>query len=391
MEPRPVADDVQWVGAVDWDRRLFDELIPLPDGTSYNAYVVRGTDKTALIDTVDPPMTETLRARLAGAGVERLDYVICQHAEQDHSGALPRLLAEHPEAQVLATPKCTDMLAALLEVPPARMRGVEDGESLDLGGRTLQFIHFPWVHWPETMLTWMPAQRLLFTCDLFGSHLATSDLYAGDPAAVLSSAKRYYAEIMMPFRAIIQKNLHKVTDLDPACIAPSHGPVYGDPRLILAAYADWVGAPPKNLVLVPYISMHDSTRLLVEHFVESCARRNVRVEQVDLAHADIGKLAILLVDAATVVLGTPVVLGGPHPSVAYAAYLANALRPKTRYLAVIGSFLWGGKVADQLAAMTANLKAEVLPPVLCKGLPQADTLAALDRLAATIAARHAAL
>jgi flavorubredoxin len=391
MRERPVVESVDWVGAVDWDRRLFDELIPLPDGTSYNAYLVRGKDKTVLMDSVDPDFECVLMARLANAGVDRIDYVVCHHAEQDHSGAIPRVLERYPEAVVLATEKCKGMIQDLLGISADRIRAVADGETVDLGGLTLRFIHFPWVHWPETMLTWLPERRTLFTCDLFGSHLATSEMFAGNSPEILPGAKRYYAEIMMPFRSMIQKSMDKVTSLEPAFIAPSHGPVYDRPALILDAYREWMSAPPKNLVVVPYISMHDSTRRLVEHFVEACARLGVRAEQVNLAEPDVGKLAMLLVDAATIVIGTPTVLAGPHPKVAYAASLANLIRPKARYLSVLGSFSWGGKVVEQLAAMVPNLKVEVIPPVLSKGLPKAEDLAAIERLAQTIAEKHASL
>jgi flavorubredoxin len=283
------------------------------------------------------------------------------------------------------------MLSDLLAVPADRMRAVADDERLDLGGLTLEFIHFPWVHWPETMLSWLPERRTLFTCDLFGSHLAAGDIFAADDPDVLPAAKRYYAEIMMPFRAQIEKRLPKVLELDPAVIAPSHGPIFRNPRVILDAYREWVGAPPKNLVVVPYISMHDSTRRMVGRLLEACADRGVRAEQFNLAEPDIGKLAMLLVDAATIVLGTPTVLGGPHPKVAYAAVLANLIRPKARWLSVIGSYGWGGKAVEQLAALIPNLKVEVIPPVLAKGLPREAELAAIDALADAIAAKHAAL
>jgi flavorubredoxin len=391
MHARPIADGVQWVGVVDWDRRLFDELIPLPEGTSYNAYLVRGAGKTALIDTVDPSSADKLLSRLRGSGVERIDYVVSQHSEQDHSGSIPRVLAGHSEAKLLVTEKGKGMLADHLGIAEDRMQTVKDGERVDLGGMTLEFIHFPWVHWPETMLTWLPERRVLFTCDLFGSHFATGDMFAVDEAAVLLAAKRYYAEIMMPFRGMIEKRFERVSSLDMAFIAPSHGPVYHNPRVILDAYRDWVSSPPKNMVVVPYVSMHDSTRRMVEHFVEACAHRGIRAEQFNLAATDIGRLATLLVDAATIVIGTPTVLTGPHPQVSYAAILANLIRPKAKYLSVIGSFGWGGKTVEQLAAMVPNLKVEVLPPVLCKGVPKEADFEALDRLADAIAAKHAGL
>ncbi|MDD1661400.1 MAG: FprA family A-type flavoprotein, partial [Methanomicrobiales archaeon] len=195
------------VGALDRDRRLFDELIPLPEGTSYNSYVVKGSTGTALIDTVDPTKEEVLLANLDELGLDRLDYLVANHAEQDHSGVIPRILARYPSAQVVTTAKGKDLLMALLHVPDKRVRVIGDRETISLGDRTLEFIHAPWVHWPETMLTWLREDRILFSCDLFGSHYATDELFVGDLGRVYWAAKRYYAEIMMPFRGHIQGHL----------------------------------------------------------------------------------------------------------------------------------------------------------------------------------------
>jgi len=381
MKARKIADGVWWVGAVDWDRKLFDGLIPLPDGTSYNSYLVQGKNKTALVDTVDPSFKSVLLERLKSLNVSTIDYVISNHAEQDHSGSLPDVLAAYPTAKVIATQKGKAFLSDLLEIPLERIIAVQDSQTVDLGGKTLQFISFPWVHWPETMLTWLPERKILFPCDLFGSHFAAADLFVSDEGATIQAAKRYYAEIMMPFRALIGKNFSRVTDLAPEIIAPSHGLVYQKPDLILQAYRDWTESPPKNTVVVAYISMHDSTRLLVEHFIEACAERGICAEQFNLADTDIGKLAMALVDAGGIVLGSPMVLGGPHPKVAYAAMLANALQPKAGYVSVIGSFGWGGRLVETLQALLPNMKAEFIPPALVRGLPRAKDYAALDALA----------
>ncbi len=383
-----LAEGVYWVGAIDWDRRLFDSLIPLPDGTSYNSYVIEGSEKTALIDTVDPTMQDVLLNQLNRLGIDNIDYVIANHAEQDHSGTLPQVLERYPEAKVVATPRCKDMLIDLLMIPEEKFIAVNDKETISLGDRTLEFIYAPWVHWPETMLTYLREDRILFPCDFFGSHLATSDLYVTDEGQVYEAAKRYYAEIMMPFRTTIQKNLEKIEDYVIDIIAPSHGPVYDKPEFILKAYHSWVFDEPKNIVVLPYVSMHGSTHKMVEYLVEALVQRGVTVKQFDLTVTDIGKLAMALVDAATVVIGTPTVLVGPHPSAVYAAFLANALRPKLRFISVIGSYGWGGKAVEQLAAMLPNLKAEILEPVLCKGFPKEDAFKALDSLATTIAEKH---
>ena len=388
MAIREIKHNIYSVGATDWDRRLFDALIPLPDGTSYNSYLIKGSEKTALVDTVDPTMEDVLINHLNQLGVENINYVVANHAEQDHSGTLPQVLGRYPQAKVLATPRCKEMLIDLLLIPEERFITVNDKESVSLGDRTLEFIHAPWVHWPETMLTYLREGKILFPCDFFGSHLATTDLYVTDEGQVYEAAKRYYAEIMMPFRTSIEKNLKKIEDYAIDIIAPSHGPMYDRPEFILKAYHSWVFDEPKNIVVLPYISMHGSTHKMVGYFVEALTKRGVMVKQFDLTVTDIGKLAMALVDAATIVIGTPTVLAGPHPNVAHAVFMANALRPKLRFVSIIGSYGWGGKTAEILAGMIPNLKVELLDPVLSKGFPKEADFSALDKLADTIAQKH---
>jgi len=388
MAVREIKHHIYSVGAIDWDRRLFDALIPLPDGTSYNSYLIKGSQKTALIDTVDPTMEDVLISHLNQLGVESVDYIVAHHAEQDHSGALPQVLEKYPQAKVLATARCKEMLIDLFMIPEGRFITVKDKETLSLGDRTLEFIHTPWVHWPETMVTYLREEKILFSCDFLGSHLATTDLFVADEGQVYEAAKRYYAEIMMPFRTTIEKNLKKIEEYAIDIVAPSHGPMYNRPEFILKAYHSWVFDEPKNIVVLPYISMHGSTSKMVGYFVEALTKRGVTVKQFDLTVTDLGKLAMTLVDAATVVLGTPTVLAGPHPNVVYATFLANALRPKLRFASIIGSYGWGGKAVEQLAAMVPNLKVELLDPVLSKGFPKEADFRALDRLAETIAQKH---
>jgi len=283
------------------------------------------------------------------------------------------------------------MLRDLMDIPEERCQAVKDGETLDLGGLTVEFLFMPWVHWPETMVSYLREEKTLLSCDFFGSHLATNALYAVDKSRVLESAKRYYAEIMMPFAAQIAKHLQRLENYELRVIAPSHGPVYDDPALIVNAYKEWVTGAPKNLVALPYVSMHGSTRAMVEILTAELTARKVPVEVMDLTSGDIGKLAMTLVDAATVVLGTPTVLFGPHPAAAYAAILANALKPKTRHVSVIGSLGWGGKMVEQLGGMLGNLKVEFLPMVLAQGIPRQKTREELAALAETIAKKHEGL
>lgn len=386
MNKRQIRENIYWIGVVDWDRRLFDSLIPLPDGTTYNAYLIEGRDKTVLIDTVDLSMADAWLRQFEN--ISSVDYIVSQHSEQDHSGAIDLVLQKFPNAKVICTPKAKLMLIDLLGISEEVFITVSDGETLSLGDKTLRFIHTPWVHWPETMVTYLEEDKILFSCDFFGSHIATTDLFVTHQERVHEAAKRYFAEIMMPFRTVIAKNLEKLAPYDIRLIAPSHGQIFDTPGWIIKAYHQWVLGDLQNLVVLPYVSMHDSTRKMVDHLIAALVKRGVRVEPFNLVVTDIGKLAMALVDAGTLIVGTPTVLTGPHPLAAYATFLANALRPKAKFISVIGSFGWGGKTVEILAGMIPNLKVEVLPPVLCKGRPTAETFAALDALADTVDIKH---
>ncbi|MDD2452412.1 MAG: FprA family A-type flavoprotein [Synergistaceae bacterium] len=389
MKKRTMRDGIFLMGAVDWNRRLFDSLIPLPEGTSYNAYLVEGSEKTALIDTADPELEYVLLEQLED--VKKIDYIISLHTEQDHSGAIPTLLEKYPGARVVCSTKAKELLQDHLHIDGSVIDAMDDGQTLSLGNRTFTFIHTPWVHWPETMCAYLQEEKILFSCDFFGSHQATSDMFAGESPAVYEGAKRYYAEIMMPFRSIIRNNMKKLEGYEIGMIAPSHGPVFDKPEFILDAYRDWISDRVSNFVAIPYISMHGSTEIMVNHLLDALVERGVKVKKYELTVTDIGNLAIDLVDAATIVIGTPTVHFGPHPAVYSATHLANALRPKLKYAAIIGSYGWGTKAVEQISGLIPNLKAEVLGTVMCKGKPRAKDLAELDALADAIAEKHRAL
>lgn len=392
MGVKKLADKIFWVGAIDWDRRLFDELIPLPDGTSYNAYIILGSEKTALIDTVDTTKAKALIDNLVELGIGKIDYIVSHHAEQDHSGAIPEVLKKYPMAKVVTNAKCKAMLIDLMpSLRDENFTVINDGERISLGDKTLEFIFAQWVHWPETFLTYLVEDKLLFPCDFLGSHLATSKLFCDEDYDVYRSAKRYYAEIMMPFRNHIQKHLQKLTRYEITMICPSHGPIYRKPKFILDAYEDWVSDRVKNEVVIPYVSMHGSTREAIGYFVDALIRHDVVVKPFNLTKTDIGDLAMSLVDCATVILGAPTVLSGPHPQAVYSVYLMNAIRPKSKFVGLIGSYGWGGKTVDIMRGILTNLSAEFFEPVMIKGFPKEDDFAKLSYLAELVAEKHKTL
>jgi len=382
---RMLKEDVYSVGVIDWDRRIFDELIQIPNGTSYNSYIIKGNNKTALIDTVDPTKTDELLDNLKKLNVD-IDYLVVNHAEQDHSGTIPDILKIYKNAIVVTNSKCKELLSEFLPIPDEKFKIVSDGETLDLGGKELEFIITPWVHWPDTMVTYLHDDKILFSCDFFGSHRASSDLFACED--IYMAAKRYYAEIMMPFRVIIRKNLEKLKNLEIDIIAPSHGPLYKNPAFIMDAYKDWTSDNTKNEVIIPYISMHGSTQRMVDYLVNSLVERGVSVKPMNLTYTDMGEVALNLVDATTMVIASPTVLTGPHPSVVYATYLANALRPKLKLVSVMGSYGWGGRMLDQIRGMIGSLNVEIITPLIIKGFPKEEDYKKLDEMADEITSKH---
>jgi flavorubredoxin len=391
MKENRIKKDIIYVGAPDAERRIFDELIPLPDGTTYNSYLIKGSEKTVLIDSVDPAKKDVLFANLDKAGVEKIDYIVAQHGEQDHSGSIPFLLQAYPMAKVVTNSKCKAELMDLLLIDESKFIVIEDGQEISTGNKTLRFIFTPWVHWPETMSTYIPEDKILFSCDFFGSHLAKEKLYPDSPQDIYIPAKRYFAEIMSPFRSIIRKNLEKIGNLDIEIIAPSHGPLLKGKDFIFGCYKDWASDTVKNEVLIAYVSMHGSTEKITGYFIGALEKRKITVRAFNLADADIGEIAMALVDAATAVIGSPTVLAGTHPKAIFAAFLVKALRPKTKYLSVIGSYGWGGKMVEQLADMLGSVGAEILEPVLVKGFPKEADFKMLDNLADKILQKHTEL
>lgn len=388
MSVRKIKENVYAVGVNHWDRKLFDEIIPLPNGTSYNSYLILGSEHNAIIDSVDPALVEEYVKNLKEFKDIKVDYIISQHAEQDHSGSIPKLLELYPNAKVVTNEKCKDLLIDHLGIEENKFIVVKDYEKLSLGDKTLTFIFTPWVHWPETMSTYLEEDKILFTCDFFGSHYATSELFAEHSEIVLEGAKRYYAEIMMPFRNFIKSNINKISKFDFEIIAPSHGPLWNDPKFIIDAYSDWISDQTKNEAIILYTSMHGSTKAIIEVLYNALVEKGIRVVPFNLVSADIGEIAISLVDATTVIFAFPTVLTGPHPLGASITYFVNAIKPKVKFASIITSYGWGGMTLKWVKEHINNLKVNLLDEIEIKGLPKESDVKKLLELANKIEDAH---
>ena len=364
-----MAENVYWVGVRDWNRRIFDALIPLPKGTSYNAYLVIGNNGKALIDTVNPGFEKDLEDKIRSlTNPEEIDYVIMNHAEPDHAGAIPHVMKLAPKAKLVATGRGAKMAQVYYHVPQERIKVVADNEAISLGNKTLRFIEAPMLHWPETMFTYLEEDEILFPCDFFGAHLA-GGIYSDEIVDLLVHAQRYWGEIMMPFRAMAQKALDKIASLNIKMIAPSHGPIHRKPESILGAYKRWAAGETRPKVAIVYVSMWNSTDAMVKQMAETLVSKGVELAFHNLAVTDIGDLAKDLVDSRAIVLGAPTVLGGVHPLAVYATYLFKALRPPTKFAVVLSSYGWGGGAIRQIQEILGDFKIEVVGALEINGPP----------------------
>ena len=394
MASREIVKNVFAVGTINWDLRYFDAIMPTPHGSSNNAYLVRGSEKTAIVDLGEPNDEADFITNLMRLDQHSLDYIICLHAEQDHSGLLPLMLEIYPMAKVVTNETCRGLLFEMhnLEGYEERFITIANGEILSLGDKTLKFYLAPWIHWPDTMFVEIVEDRVLFTSDFFGAHYASETLFQDDNSPdYLEAAKRYYSALMMPFRASVVKYIDLVKKLNPEYIGPAHGPVLRMPTEIIDLYADWASDKPKNKVVIGYVSMHGNTKQMVNFLVDDLLQRGVPVNQYNLLDTDTGVFGSAIVDAATIILATPTVLHGPHPAVVNASYLIRTLRPKAKYVGIIGSFGWESNAVPYLQDMMSTLGAENLNSVYIKGIPDEETIKNLHVLAETVAELHQTL
>lgn len=391
MDVKEIKNNIYYYGSKDPDREFFDQLIHLPCGTSYNSYLVVGSEKTALIDTVYPPKISELLEKLKKNNI-KLDYIIANHGEQDHTGAIPELIKMYPDVKIVTNEKCKEFIMSLLLVEEDKFIVVKNNEEISLGDKTLQFILAPWVHWPDTMFTFLKEEQILFSCDFFGSHLADDVLYVEDEKRVYDAAKRYYAEIMMPFVRIFKKYFDVIDELDVKMICASHGPIYQNPDFIINAYKEWADDKPANKAIIVHISMYGSTQKMVNKVAEDLKSKGVEVCLYDVMDCDLGNLATDLIDAAGVIIATPMVLSGPHPSIVSYTFIVNALKPQIKYVGLMGSYNWGGLMTNKIKNLLEDMrKVDFIDPLMIKGHPKEADKPKIDAFIAEVLKHHISL
>jgi len=373
-----LAEGIHWVGAIDWTVRDFHGY-ETGRGSTYNSYLVRG-EKIALIDTVRAPFAQTLLRNVEQTvGLDAVDYVVANHGEPDHSGSLPAVMAACPNATLVTNAKAIETLQGYYDPSSWPTRTVATGDSLDLGGRSLAFVQTPMVHWPDSMVSYCPEERILFSNDAFGQHLATSGRFDHDVdlAVMMAEAKTYYANIVMLYGRPISKALDAVGGLEIATIAPAHGVIWRDHvPAILDAYADWVVCRPRAKALIIYQSMWHSTEAMARAMLEGALRPGVEVQLIDVNSTGRTQIATEVLDAATIALGTPTLNMTLMPEIAGLLAYLKGLAPKNKAGFAFGSYGWAPSGPREAQATLEAMKFEILrEPLTAQWRPDEAALA----------------
>jgi flavorubredoxin len=370
-------ENIDWVGYVDWMVRDFHSF-DAEHGVTYNAYLVRD-EKTALIDSVKAPFGDDLLRKVSAlCPPEKVDYVVCNHAELDHSGALPDIMAAMPGATLVCDKKCAEILGEHFDTSAWKTRIVATGDTIPLGRRSLKFIETPMVHWPESMFTFVPEEKLLFSMDAFGQHYASDERFDDESPldAVMDEAKTYYANIIMPYGKSVKACLSRIKELDVEMIAPSHGIIWRrHAEKILAAYRQWMDCAPKPKVLVVYDTMWESTGAMAQAILEGASQDGVQVKLVHLRRSNLTRLAAEVLDAAAVAFGTSTLNHNMMPAAAAALCYLEGLNPRGKSAFAFGSYGWGKGGADNVEKRIRDIGWEILcPSIQAKYRPTAAVL-----------------
>jgi flavorubredoxin len=357
-----LAEGINWVGVVDWNMRDFHGYVTRR-GTTYNAYLIQD-EKTALVDTVKHTFfSELLRNICEIVDSEKIDYIIVNHVEMDHSSSLPMIAKHAKNATIIASQRGKD---AIIEHYGAgfNIQVVKTGDELKLGKRTLRFVEAPMLHWPDSMFTYVVEDKILMPNDAFGQHFATSERFGDevDEHVLMEEAATYFANILMPLAPLITRKLEEVTKMGIPIemIAPSHGIIWrSDPSKIIKAYADWSAGVSKNKVVIVFDTMWGSTDKMARAIAEGVASQGVDVKLLKLRAANSTEAMTEILDAKAVVVGSPTLNNGMFPTIGEFLTYATGLKPKGKLWGFFGSYGWGGGAVKGMAEMAQKAGFEV--------------------------------
>lgn len=374
MKAIKILDNVYWVGAIDWNLRNFHGYVT-PTGSTYNAYLIID-EKVALIDTVKQGFSSEILGRIKSViSPEKIDYIISNHVEMDHSGSLDVLRKIAPKAKFVANKRAAEDINRYFD-PGFEFQVVKTGDVLDLGKRKLSFIEIPMVHWPDSMMAYCPEDSILFPNDMFGQHMATSARFDDGLETSLYEAKKYYANIFMHLTKPVEKALAHVLKFNIKIIAPSHGIIWRKKySKVIEEYKRWVSGETKDEVVIVYDTMWDSTEIMAKNIADGFISRGVKVHFFNLRVNDPSEIMTAILEAKTVVIGTPTLNNTMLPTVAGFLNYMRGLKPNGKVGFAFGSHGWSGGGALQAESIMKESGIEITrPAIVCKYVPDEGIL-----------------
>ena len=387
-----INDNISWVGVKHPDLEIFDELFPTHNGTTYNSYVVKGKEKTALIDTVKAPFTDEFFEKVEDAvGIDNIDLVVISHTEPDHSGALGRLLEKRPDLQVYCSRPSQNFLAQLLN-KSFNANVVADGDEIDLGGLTLRFILAPYLHWPDTIFTYLVEDEVLFPCDAFGAHYCPSNLFDDEIPDFSKDFYFYFDCIMRPFKDKVRDAVAKVEPLGLKLICPSHGPIRRrEPKAVVESYKRLSAPPPafkKPRALMLTLSSHGNTHSMAATIKEELEARNFDVVVMRMCEMRDGDLRDELELADLVLVGSATINRDAPPQAWHALSLFSLVTPKAKIAGAFGSFGWSGEAVKLIEERLKGLRFKLpVPGLTLRFVPTEENFQECRDFAAQLAAQ----
>jgi flavorubredoxin len=373
-----VTEDVWWVGAIDWNIRDFHGY-RTARGSTYNAYLVLA-DKITLIDTVKAPFREEMMARIASVvDPGKIEYIVSNHSEMDHSGSLPQVIAAVNPKKVFASAVGAKTLGELFPMP-GEITPVKDGETLSLGNRTITFLETRMLHWPDSMFSYLNEEQLLFSQDAFGMHYASLERFADecDPAILAYEAATYYANIILPFSPLVLKLIEKVSaaKLSFKIIAPDHGPIWRkETGGIIDSYVKWAAQKPEARAVVVYATMWHSTEMMARAVSEGLAAGGLRVKVMSMDEVHRSDVVYELLGAGALAIGSPTLNNHILPNIADILTYLKGLKPKNMIAAAFGSYGWSGEAVKEIEEILAEMKLEKAGEgIRIKNVPDAAAL-----------------
>ena len=382
MSAIELAKNVYWVGVKDPQLKIFDIIMPLENGTTYNAYLIKG-EKVALIDTVKKGFTEEYFANIEQiVPLASVDYLIINHNEPDHSGSFEALLERAPNAKLICSASAVPFVRNILNTE-AEITGIKDDFQLDLGGKTLTFKLTPYMHWPDTMMEFLIEDGILFSCDGFAPHVCADSIFADEVDEDIDHEFKYYFDaIMRPFAGYIRRNLPKLDGFDIKMVAPSHGTIFReDARKYIDRYRDWTvdKTEGKNQVAVFYASSYGNTEMLARTIAGSLEKQGFTAPLAEITKTGDDDAKELIESSKAVLVGTPTFAGDAVQPVWNFVNLFSTVYSIGKKAAVFGSYGWGGEASKLVADRLAGLKLKVFEePFRARLVPSDEDMTAID-------------